>query len=91
MEETFQSIRPYAFRAPGDEVADQDGRVRRFDAAWDRHPFDEAQPSTPAWPLALRSRDGEPIPEEAAAVASHAEELERWTELTLARPASRQQ
>ncbi|MGC4997142.1 MULTISPECIES: hypothetical protein [unclassified Streptomyces] len=90
-------FRPYAFLEPGDEVADQEGRAWRFDAVWDWHPFDEVQPSVPAWPLALLSRNGEPTPEEAAAVAqatavgSHAEELQRWTELTLARPATRQQ
>ncbi|WP_225834405.1 hypothetical protein [Streptomyces sp. NK08204] len=90
-------FRPYAFLEPGDEVTDRDGRLWRFDAAWDWHPFDEAQPSAPAWPLALLFRKGEPTPEEAAAVAratavgSHAEELERWTERTLARPVTRQQ
>ncbi|MFE9313415.1 hypothetical protein ACFYM5_38615 [Streptomyces sp. NPDC006706] len=53
-------------------------------------PFDEAQPSFPAWPLALIFRNGEPTPQEAAAVArataagSHADELERWNERTLA-------
>jgi hypothetical protein len=84
-------------RSPGDQVADQDGRIWRFDAAWDWHPFDEAQPSAPAWPHALPSRNGEPTSEEAAAVAratavgSHAEKLERWTELTLARPSPRRQ
>ncbi|MFG2630373.1 hypothetical protein [Streptomyces sp. NPDC048473] len=90
-------FRPYAFLEPGDEVADQNRRAWRFDAAWEWHPFDKAQPSAPAWPLALLSRNGEPTPEEAAVVArattagSHAEELERWTELTLARPATYQQ
>ncbi|MER6139507.1 hypothetical protein ABT174_05535 [Streptomyces sparsogenes] len=94
-------FRPYAFLEPGDEVADRDGYGWRFDAAWDWHPLDEARagaparpgrPGAPAWPLALLSRDGEPTPEEAAAVAratavgSHAGELERWTGLTLARP-----
>jgi hypothetical protein len=45
----------------------------------------------------LIRRNGEPTPEDAAAVAratatgSHVEELQRWTELTLARPATRQQ
>ncbi|MEU5610788.1 hypothetical protein ACI2L4_12465 [Streptomyces sparsogenes] len=88
-------FRPYAFLEPGDEVADRDGHVWRFDAAWDWHPLDEARAGAPAWPLALLSRKGEPTPEEVAAVAratadgSHAGELERWTELTLARPATR--
>lgn len=85
-------FRPYAFLEPGDEVVDQDQRAWRLYAAWDWCPFDQARPSTPTWPLALLSRNGEPTPEEAAAVAratesgSHAEELERWTKLTLARP-----
>ncbi|WP_405714315.1 MULTISPECIES: hypothetical protein [unclassified Streptomyces] len=89
-------FRPYAFLEPGDEVADRDGRAWRFDTAWDWYPFDGAQPGTPAWPLALLSRDGGPTPEEAAAVArataagSHAEVLERWTGLTLASPATLQ-
>ncbi|MFJ2651435.1 hypothetical protein ACIO1C_32520 [Streptomyces sp. NPDC087420] len=88
-------FRPYAFLEPGDEVADRNGRVRRFDTAWDWHPFDGEQSGTPAWPLALLSRDGEPTSEEAAAVArataigSHAEEFDRWTALALARPAAR--
>ncbi|MEU2129024.1 hypothetical protein [Streptomyces sp. NPDC018352] len=87
-------FRPYAFLEPGDEVADRDGRAWRFDAAWDWHPFDGAGPGAPAWPLALLFRGGEPAPEEAAAVGrataagSHAEELERWTALTLASPAT---
>ncbi|QIQ04350.1 hypothetical protein [Streptomyces liangshanensis] len=87
-------LRPYAFLEPGDEVADQDGRAWRFDAAWDWHPFDGVRSGVPAWPLTLLSRKGEPSPEEAPAVAratavgSHAEELRRWTELTLARPAA---
>ncbi len=90
-------FRPYAFLEPGDEVAGRNGRAWRFDAAWDWHPFDGEQPGTPAWPLALLSRLGEPTPKEAAAVAratvvgSHADELERWSGLTLARPAAHQQ
>ncbi|SEO59156.1 hypothetical protein SAMN05216267_10321, partial [Actinacidiphila rubida] len=90
-------FRPYAFLEPGDEVADRAGRAWRFDAAWEWHPFDGAQPRTPAWPLALLSRRGVPTPDEGTAVArataagSHATELARWTELTLARPAIRQQ
>ena len=89
-------FRPYAFLEPGDEVTDQDGRVWRFDAAWDWHPFDGALPGTPAWPLALLSRNGEPPPEAAAAVArapapgSPAEEQAPWPALTRARPATRQ-
>ncbi|MDH6111216.1 hypothetical protein P3T30_003699 [Kitasatospora sp. MAP12-9] len=85
-------FRPYAFLEPGDEVTDRDGRAWRFDAAWAWHPFDDGQPSTPAWPLALLSRNGKPTPEQAAAVArataagNHAEELGRWTEHTLAKP-----
>ncbi|MFH8614142.1 hypothetical protein ACH4E8_03575 [Streptomyces sp. NPDC017979] len=86
-------FRPYAFLEPGDEVADQNGRAWRFDAAWNWRPFDGEQSGNPAWPLALLSRHGESMPEEAVAVAratavgSHADELERWSGLTLARPA----
>ncbi|WP_406859058.1 hypothetical protein ABZO31_01920 [Streptomyces sp. HUAS MG47] len=89
-------FRPYAFLEPGDEVADRNGRAWRFDAAWDWYAFDGEQSGSPAWPLALVFRRGEPSPEEAAAVArataagSHADELERWTELTLARPTAHQ-
>ncbi|MGW9120293.1 hypothetical protein ACWGRV_27395 [Streptomyces sp. NPDC055663] len=89
-------FRPYAFLEPGDEVADRDGRAWRFDAAWDWHPFDGARAGAPAWPLALLARGGEPTPEETAAVVratadgSHAEELERWTALTLAGPSTGQ-
>ncbi|MFI2641800.1 hypothetical protein [Streptomyces sp. NPDC018610] len=85
-------LRPYAFLEAGDEVADRNGHVWRFDAAWDWRPLDGAVTDAPAWPLALRSREGVPTPEEAAAVArataagSHAGERERWSELTLARP-----
>lgn len=85
-------FRPYAFLEPGDEVADHNGHAWRFDGPWDWHPFDGEQPSTPVWPLTLLSRKGELAPEDAAPVAratedgSHAEELKRWTELTLARP-----
>ncbi len=54
--------------------------------------FGEAQPSD-AWP-GLISRNGEPTPggrrrHLATAAGSHAEELERWTELALTRPAAR--
>jgi hypothetical protein len=89
-------FRPYAFLEPGDEVADRYGRVRRFDTAWDWHPLDGGHSGTPAWPLTLLSRDGEPTPEEVATVArataagSHAEVLERWTGLTLAQPTAPQ-
>ncbi|WP_431683140.1 hypothetical protein [Kitasatospora sp. KL5] len=90
-------FRPYAFLEPGDEVADRTGRAWRFDAAWEWHPLDGEQPGTPAWPLDLLSRGGEPAPEEIAAVArateagSHAGQLARWTELALAEPASGRQ
>ncbi|MFD7606647.1 hypothetical protein ACFWAN_40450 [Streptomyces mirabilis] len=90
-------FRPYAFLELGDEVADRNGRAWRFDAPWDWHPFDGEQSGTPAWPLTLLSRHGEPTPKEAEAVAratgvgSHADELERWSGLTLARPATHQQ
>ncbi|WP_306193173.1 hypothetical protein [Streptomyces sp. MK5] len=90
-------FRPYAFLEPGDEVADLNGRAWRFDAAWDWHPFDGEQSGTPAWPLALLSRRGGSTPKEAAAVAhatavgSHADEVERWSKLTLVRPAAHQQ
>ncbi|MER6915048.1 hypothetical protein ABT354_25515 [Streptomyces sp. NPDC000594] len=86
-------FRPYAFLDPGDEVVDRDGRVWRFDTAWDWHPFDGGRPGAPAWPLALLFRDGDPTPEEATRVAAataagtHAEERGRWTELTHAKPA----
>ncbi|MFF0742263.1 hypothetical protein ACFYVL_17880 [Streptomyces sp. NPDC004111] len=68
----------------------------RFDTPWNWHPLDgEPPPGTqPTWPLALLSRHGaEPTREQTAAVAlgsasgGHAEELERWCELTGARPA----
>ncbi|MDK0524439.1 hypothetical protein [Streptomyces sp. ML-6] len=90
-------FRPYAFLEPGDEVTDRNGRAWRFDAAWEWHAFDGAGPGVPAWPLTLLSRAGGPTtPEETAAVAGataagdHAEELERWTELTGASPVPRQ-
>ncbi|WP_237531005.1 hypothetical protein [Streptomyces sp. SID3212] len=88
-------FRPYAFLEPGDEVSDRNGRSWRFDTAWDWHPFDGEQSGTPAWPLTLLSLDGEPTPEEAAAVAratavgGHAEERDRWAGLALARPTAR--
>ncbi|WP_345706666.1 hypothetical protein [Kitasatospora paranensis] len=90
-------FRPYAFLEPGDEVVDQDGRVWRFDAAWDWHPVDGERPGSPAWPLALLSRRDDPAPDGTTTVAlatetgSHAEELARWSGLTLARPTTRQQ
>ncbi|CCK24916.1 hypothetical protein BN159_0537 [Streptomyces davaonensis JCM 4913] len=86
-------FRPYAFLHVGDEIGDQDGRAWRFDGAWVWHAFDGDRPSTPAWPLTLLFRNGEPpSPEDTAAVAqatetgNHEEELRRWTALTLARP-----
>ncbi|MCX5415993.1 hypothetical protein [Streptomyces sp. NBC_00059] len=88
-------FRPYAFLERGDEVADRNGRAWRFDAAWDWHPFDGEQSGSPAWPLTLLFRHGEPAPEEAeqvaraSAVGSHADERERWSELTRARPDAR--
>ncbi|MFW6694552.1 hypothetical protein [Streptomyces sp. MAR4 CNX-425] len=91
------SFRPYAFLELGDEVADRNGRAWRFDAAWDWHPFDGEQLGTPTWPLTLITRHGEPTPKEAeevaraTAVGSHADELERWSGLTRARPAAQQQ
>lgn len=90
-------FRPYAFLEAGDEVADRNGRVWRFDAAWDWHPFDGEHSGTPAWPLVLLSHNGEPTPEEVATVAratavgSHAEALEQWTGLTLAQPTAHQE
>ncbi|WLQ53159.1 hypothetical protein P8A21_39235 [Streptomyces poriferorum] len=90
-------FRPYAFLELGDEVADRNGRAWRSDAAWDWHPFDSERSGTPAWPLTLLSRRGEPTLKEAVAVAqataagSHADELERWSGLTLAQPATHQQ
>ncbi|MGW1887687.1 hypothetical protein [Streptomyces sp. NPDC001970] len=90
-------FRPYAFLETGDEVVDHDGRAWRFDAPWDWHPFDGEQPTTPAWPLTLLSRNGDPTPKETAAVAqetetgSHDEELQRWTRLALARPSTSRQ
>ncbi|MET9613634.1 hypothetical protein [Kitasatospora indigofera] len=90
-------FRPYAFLEPGDEVADRNGRAWRFDAAWDWHAFDDGHAGSPAWPLALLSRNGEPTPEEVATVAratavgSHAEALEQWTGLTHVQPTAHQQ
>ncbi|ALV50103.1 hypothetical protein ABZ588_01590 [Streptomyces althioticus] len=90
-------FRPYAFLEPGDEVADRDGRAWRFDAAWNWCPFDGEQSGTPAWPLTLLFRRGEPTPKEteevtrATSAGSHADELERWSELTRARPTTQQQ
>ncbi|MFF3595863.1 hypothetical protein [Kitasatospora indigofera] len=90
-------FRPYAFLEPGDEVADRNGRAWRFDAAWDWQALDGAHSGSPAWPLALLSRRGEPTPGEVAAVArataagSHAEALERWTGLTHVRPGAHRQ
>ncbi|WP_299535819.1 hypothetical protein [uncultured Streptomyces sp.] len=87
-------FRPYAFLEPGDEVADRDGRAWRFDAAWNWHPFDGEQSDTPAWPLKLLTRQGEPAPKEAEEVAratavdNHVDERERWSALTHARPAA---
>ncbi|MEV5443573.1 hypothetical protein AB0N23_13695 [Streptomyces sp. NPDC052644] len=89
-------LRPYAFLEPGDEVADRNGRAWRFDAAWDWRPFGGQRSGTPLWPLTLLFRRGEPTPKEAGevaratAVGSHADELERWSGLTRARPAPRQ-
>ncbi len=74
----------------GDEVADAAGRAWRFDAPWDWHPFDGQEPSEPAWPLSLLTRDGQPDDAAATVVAratrsgSHEQELARWVEL--ARP-----
>ncbi|MEH0587593.1 hypothetical protein QA942_27330 [Streptomyces sp. B21-106] len=72
-------------------------RAWRFDAAWNWHSFDGEQSGTPTWPLTLLFRHGEPTPKEAekvaraTAVGSHADELERWSGLTHARPAAHQQ
>ncbi|WP_145911251.1 hypothetical protein [Kitasatospora viridis] len=92
-------LRPYAFLEPGDELADRAGRAWRFDAAWEWHAFDGAEPGgddgQPAWPLVLLTRGGAPVlpqsePAEAVARAtasgSHAEQLARWTELTRVAP-----
>ncbi|MGW5679262.1 hypothetical protein ACWEV4_29985 [Streptomyces sp. NPDC003860] len=82
-------FRPYAFLEAGDEVADHDGRAWRFDGPWNWHPYDGQKPTTPVWPLELLSRNGDPTPEDTAAVAqqtetgSHEEELRRWTRLAL--------
>ncbi|MGW1217072.1 hypothetical protein ACWD6Z_00895 [Streptomyces californicus] len=90
-------FRPYAFLELGDEVAGRDGRAWRFDAAWNWRPFDGEQSGTPAWPLKLITRQGEPTPKEAeevaraTAVGNHLDELERWSALTHARPATHQQ
>jgi hypothetical protein len=89
-------FRPYAFLAPGDEVADRDGRAWRFDGPWTWHPFDGRGPGAPAWPLTLLTRGGSPltVPADAAAVASataagsHEAEAERWRALTRVRPAA---
>ncbi|WP_063764278.1 hypothetical protein [Kitasatospora purpeofusca] len=87
-------LRPYAFLAAGDEVADRRGRAWRFDGPWAWSPFDHDRPRTPTWPLTLLARDGEPTPEQTADVAlatatgSHTQELWRWTELTQAEPTS---
>ncbi|MFD9727375.1 hypothetical protein [Streptomyces sp. NPDC059072] len=88
-------FRPYAFLEAGDEVVDHDGRAW-FDGPWDWHPFDGQQPTIPAWPLELLSRNGDPAPEDTAAVTrqtrtgSHEEELQRWTRLALAEPSTDQ-
>lgn len=85
-------FRPYACLVAGDEVADAVGRAWRFDAPWDWHPFDGQEPSEPAWPLSLLTRDGRPDDAAATVVAratrsgSHEQELARWVELTQARP-----
>ncbi|MFF8443418.1 hypothetical protein ACF07U_21435 [Streptomyces californicus] len=90
-------FRPYAFLELGDEVADRDGRAWRFDAAWNGRPFGGEQSVTPAWPLKLITRHGEPTPKEAeevaraTAVGNQLDELERWSALTHARPATHQQ
>ncbi|MFI1523865.1 hypothetical protein [Kitasatospora cineracea] len=85
-------FRPFAFLETGDEVVDRDGRAWKFDAPWCWDAFDGGQPNTPSWPLALLFRNGEPTPEAVAAVAeatstgSHADEVNRWVELTRAEP-----
>ncbi|MFD8645916.1 hypothetical protein ACFV14_37045 [Streptomyces zaomyceticus] len=89
-------FRPYAFLEVGDEIVDHDGRAWRFDGPWDWHSFDARKPTVPAWPLELLSRNGDPAPEDTAAVAqqtgtgSHEEELRRWTRLALGRPSTGQ-
>lgn len=85
-------FRPFAFLETGDEVVDRDGRAWKFEAPWCWHPFDGGQPSTPAWPLGLIFREGEPTAEAVAAVAAatatgrHVDELAQWVELTRAEP-----
>lgn len=81
-------FRPYAFLEPGDEVADAQARVWRFDTAWDLHPFDGRAGDPPAWPLMLLTRHGDGDDDaaavdvvEATQTGSHHEELARWAEL----------
>ncbi|GAA2742098.1 hypothetical protein [Kitasatospora cinereorecta] len=85
-------FRPYAFLENGDDLVDHDGRAWRFDGPWDWHPYDGGPADAPAWPLHLLHRDGDPAPDEIAAVAaatatgSHADVAARWAELTHASP-----
>ncbi len=81
-------FRPYAFLEPGDEVADAQARVWRFETAWDLRPFDGRAGAAPAWPLMLLTRHGDGDDDaaavdvvEATQTGSHHEELARWAEL----------
>ncbi|MFI7500782.1 hypothetical protein ACIBVL_20210 [Streptomyces sp. NPDC049687] len=88
-------FRPYAFLEPGDEVADDAGRAWRFDGPWDWHPFDDAEPHEPAWPLTLLTRharlagtpgEAEAVVAHATSTGSHQEECARWRAVSRASP-----
>ncbi|MFI0714339.1 hypothetical protein ACH4SK_27540 [Streptomyces inhibens] len=86
-------LRPYAFLAAGDEVADAAGRARQFDDPWDWWPLDGDEPGMPVWPLALLTRSGIPgthadtaAVTEATGKGSHEREFGRWQTLTDAEP-----
>lgn len=88
-------LRPYASHRLGEEVADVDGRARRFDGPWDWTAFDGEPAGTgPERPLVLLTRAGTLCSvEDAEAVAvstasgSRQKAVRDWMSLTNALPA----
>ena len=71
-------FRPYAFLEAGDDVADSDGRVWRFDGPWNWTAYDGAA-GTPTWPLTLLTGNADPATVTSATLTgSHECEVRRW-------------